>query len=94
MPRDLSTAIGAVRLNNPDIAGPAGHMIDPNGILRALDSGVGAVVVKSNNEAEGAKDQLERSEYMFVDDHWRKIPWDGRARRNGSPNKLPLSGRR
>jgi dihydroorotate dehydrogenase (NAD+) catalytic subunit len=82
MPRDLSTNIGAVRLKNPVIAGPAEHMIDPNGILHALDSGAGAVVVKSNNEVEGAKDQLERSEYMLVDDHWRRIPWDDKAPRS------------
>jgi dihydroorotate dehydrogenase len=84
MARDLSTTLGTVTLKNPIIAGPAEHMIDRNGILRALDSGVGAVVVKSNNEVEGAKDQLECSEYMLVDDHWRKIPWDDRAPRSAT----------
>ena len=84
MVRDLSITLGGVTLKNPIIAGPAEHMIDRNGILRALNTGVGAVVVKSNNEVEGAKDQLERSEYMLVDDHWRKIPWNDQAPRSAT----------
>ena len=81
---DLSTTVGGVNLKNPIIAGPAEHVIDRNGILRALESGVGAVVVKSNNEVAGAKDQLERSEYMLVDEHWRKIPWNDQAPRSAT----------
>jgi dihydroorotate dehydrogenase len=84
MARDLTTTIGAVTLKNPIIAGPAEHMIDYNGILHALDTGVGAVIVKSNNEVEGAKDQLERSEYMLVDNQWRKIPWNDQAPRSAT----------
>jgi dihydroorotate dehydrogenase (NAD+) catalytic subunit len=84
MAHDLSTTLGAVTLKNPIIAGPAEHMIERNGILRALDTGVGAVVVKSNNEVEGAKDQLERSEYMLVDDQWRRIPWNDQAPRSAT----------
>ncbi len=81
---DLTTTLGAITLKNPIIAGPAEHMIEHNGILHALDTGVGAVVVKSNNEVEGAKDQLERSEYMLVDDHWRQIPWNDQAPRSAT----------
>ena len=84
MTTDLSTRIGAITLKNPIIAGPAEHLIEKSGILRALDSGAGAVVVKSNNEAAGAKDQLERSEYTLLDEHWRQIPWNDRAPRRAT----------
>jgi len=81
MPIDASITIGGVRLKNPIIAGPAEHLIYEAGIRRALDSGVGAVVVKSNNELEAGKDQLERSEYMLLDEHWRPVPWNDKAPR-------------
>ena len=81
MPMDASTTIGGVRLKNPVIAGPAEHLIHEAGIIRALDSGVGAVVVKSNNEVEAGKDQLERSEYTLLNEHWQQIPWNDKAPR-------------
>ena len=81
---DLSVRIGAVTLKNPIIAGPAEHLIEASGILRALDAGVGAVVVKSNNESEGAKDQLERSEYTLLDAYWRPVAWNDQAPRHAT----------
>jgi dihydroorotate dehydrogenase (NAD+) catalytic subunit len=84
MPIDASITIGGVRLKNPIIAGPAEHLIYEAGIKRALDSGVGAVVVKSNNEAAGGKDQLERAEYMLLDEHWRPMPWNDKAPRSAT----------
>jgi len=63
MTADLTTRIGAVTLKNPLIAAAAEHLIDEAGVRRAIAAGVGAVVVKSTNEREGGKDQLQRAEY-------------------------------
>src|SRR5262249_19061796 len=72
---DLTTRIGRVELKNPLIAAPAEHLIEADGIRRALRAGVGAVVVKSTNESPGAKEQLQRAEYMVLDECWRPAPW-------------------
>ncbi|KQY97367.1 dihydroorotate dehydrogenase [Pseudolabrys sp. Root1462] len=71
----LDVMVGRTALKNPLIAGAAEHMIGASGVLRALGAGVGAVVVKSINEMERGKDQLQRAEYMLLDDQWREIPW-------------------
>ena len=54
----LTTTVGRVTLKNPLIAGSAEHMIDAEGVRRALQSGAGAVVVKSTNKSMAARDQL------------------------------------
>jgi dihydroorotate dehydrogenase len=79
---DLSVMVGNVRLKNPVIAGAAEHMIHAEGVRAALASGVGAVVMKSNNEVENSKDQLERSEYTLLDENWRQVPWNDAAPRS------------
>lgn len=71
----LATAIGRVSLKNPLIAGSAEHFIEADGVQRALKAGVGAVVVKSVNESQAARDQLQRAEYMLLDEKWNPIPW-------------------
>src|SRR5215813_11763849 len=70
-----SISIGKVALKNPLIAGSAEHMISADGVRRALRAGVGAVVVKSTNESERGRDQLQRAEYMLLDERWQEIPW-------------------
>jgi dihydroorotate dehydrogenase len=45
---------------------------------------VGAVVVKSNNESEAGKDQLERAEYTLFDERWRQVAWNDRAPRHAT----------
>ena len=47
----LTTKVGDVELKNPLIAAAAEHLIDADGVRRALAAGVGAVVVKSTNQA-------------------------------------------
>jgi dihydroorotate dehydrogenase (NAD+) catalytic subunit len=79
MAADLTTRIGALTLKNPLIAAPAEHMIEEAGVRRALAAGVGAVVVKSINEREAAKDQLQRAEFTVLDEHWRPVAWDASA---------------
>ena len=71
----LTTTVGRLTLKNPLIAGSAEHLIDVGGIQRALNAGVGAVIVKSVNESESARDQLQRAEYMLFDEHWNPVPW-------------------
>src|SRR3954471_23913279 len=72
---DLSTRVGRTELRNPVIAGPADHFIDDDGVRRAIKTGVGAVVLRSVNETQNAKDQLESAEYLALDEHWRPVRW-------------------
>lgn len=71
----LSVTFGRVTLKNPLIAGSAEHLIEADGVRRAFAAGVGAVVVKSVNESESARDQLQRAEYLLLDDNWNPVPW-------------------
>jgi dihydroorotate dehydrogenase len=75
----LETKVGPVTLKNPVIAGSAEHLIDAEGVRRALAAGAGAVVVKSVNESSAARDQLQRAEYMVLDEAWRPVPWGPQA---------------
>jgi dihydroorotate dehydrogenase (NAD+) catalytic subunit len=75
----LATTFGRVTLKNPLIAGSAEHLIEVDGIRRTLKAGVGAVVVKSVNESDAARDQLQRAEYMLLDEHWNPVEWGPNA---------------
>ena len=75
----LTTTLGRVTLKNPLIAGSAEHLIEVDGIRRALKAGVGAVIVKSVNESDAARDQLQRAEYMLLDEHWNPVEWGPNA---------------
>jgi len=74
-----AVSVGRIALKNPLIAGSAEHLIEADGVRRALRSGVGAVVVKSTNESERGRDQLQRAEYMLLDHNWRELPWTREA---------------
>jgi len=73
--RQSEVSVGKIVLKNPLIAGSAEHLIEAGGVRHALRAGVAAVVVKSVNESERGRDQLQRAEYMLLDDEWREIPW-------------------
>src|SRR5215475_4888268 len=75
----LAGKLGTVALKNPLIAASAEHLIDAEGVRRALAAGAAAVVVKSTNESQAAKDQLQRAEYMVLDDTWQPVPWNATA---------------
>ena len=66
----LQVSVGRVALKNPVIAGAAEHLTDADGIRRALKAGAGAVVVKSTNESPAARDQLQRAEYLALDERY------------------------
>src|SRR5882724_7944561 len=76
---NLTTRVGALTLKNPLIAAAAEHLIDEAGVRRAIAAGVGAVVVKSVNERDAAKDQLQRAEYAVLNAQWRPVAWDASA---------------
>ena len=71
----LAVEIAGLPLKNPLIAASGEHLIEEAGIRAALDAGAGVVVVKSTNEAQAAKDQLDRAEYALLDSRWNRIPW-------------------
>jgi dihydroorotate dehydrogenase (NAD+) catalytic subunit len=75
----MNVSVGNTALKNPLIAGSAEQHIAADGVRRALRAGVGAVVVKSINESERGRDQLQRAEYMLLDEQWREIPWTPEA---------------
>ena len=75
----LEVSVGKTILKNPLIAGSAEHLIEAGGVRSALRAGVGAVVAKSTNESERGRDQLQRAEYMLLDDEWREMAWTPNA---------------
>ncbi len=76
MAQSMKTAIGGVALKNPVICGSGEHVMSAAGIRAALDAGAAAVVVKSVNESEAARDQLDRADYVLLDSRWRPLPFD------------------
>lgn len=62
-------------MKNPVIAAAGEHLIDEAGIRSAVLAGAGAVVGKSTNESEPAKDQLTRAEYVALGPDWEALPW-------------------
>lgn len=75
----LQTRVGRLTLKNPVIAAAGEHMIDEAGIRSAIRSGAGAVVGKSTNESEAAKDQLSRAEYVALGHDWLPVRWGADA---------------
>ncbi len=62
----LETRIGTVLLKNPVIAGSAEHLIDAEGVRRAIKAGAGAVVVKSTNESRPPACSYNRPSMRFL----------------------------
>ena len=78
------TRIGRITLKNPVICGSGEHVLTEAGLRSALAAGVGAVVAKSVNETQAAKDQLDRTDYALLDGDWNRLPWDFTAPRNAT----------
>jgi dihydroorotate dehydrogenase len=72
----LGVTIGALRLKNPLIAGAAEHLIEEAGVRAALRAGAAVVVMKSTNEVEAAKAQLDAAEYAVFDEAWQRREWN------------------
>ncbi len=76
--------IGRITLPNPVICGSGEHVMTEAGLRSALATGVGAVVAKSFNESEAARDQLDRTDYSLLDGDWTRLPWDFKAPRHAT----------
>ena len=75
-PDRLRIDVGGVSLANPVICGAGEHLIEAGGVRAAIDAGAGAVVVKSANENEAARQQLRYTDYALLDSNWRQLPWN------------------
>jgi dihydroorotate dehydrogenase len=78
------TQMGRITLKNPVICGSGEHVMTEAGMRSALAAGVGAVVAKSVNETQAAKDQLDRTDYALLDGDWNRLPWDFKAPRDAT----------
>ena len=81
--RDLRVKLGPLELKNPVIAGSGEATATADGIRGALEAGAAAVVAKSANESDAAREQLRAAEYVLVDEHLEARPL-GPARRTDS----------
>ncbi len=73
---DLTVRVAGLDLKNPVIAGSGEATASLEGILAAIDAGAAAVVAKSTNGSEGAKDQLRRAQYALLDERWSARAFD------------------
>ncbi|MFL9863139.1 hypothetical protein PQR67_03015 [Paraburkholderia fungorum] len=71
----LESRVGALALKNPVICGAGEHTMTGDAIRAALRHDAGAVVAKSTNESQPAKDQLDRTDYALLDQHWNPVKW-------------------
>ncbi|MBT5073585.1 MAG: dihydroorotate dehydrogenase [Kordiimonadaceae bacterium] len=82
--KSLGVNIGNITLKNPLICGSGEHFIELSGIEKALKAGAGAVVIKSTNESDAAKEQLEKTDYALLDSNFNKLEWDFNPPRDAS----------
>jgi len=75
MALDLSVRVGGLKLKNPVIAASGEHLIEDAGLMAAISAGAGAVVMKSTNESEAARQQLLQAEYAALGPDWSRLPW-------------------
>jgi dihydroorotate dehydrogenase len=80
---DLSVTVAGLELKNPLVAGSGEATATLEGLRAAVDAGAGAVVAKSANESEAAKQQLRAAEYALLDERWEPLEW-GPAPRTAS----------
>lgn len=82
--KKLAVNIGNITLKNPLICGSGEHFIELSGIEKALKAGAGAVVIKSTNESDAAKEQLTKTDYALLDSEFNELPWDFNPPRDAS----------
>ena len=81
---DLSIELGKIPLKNPLICASSEITMTPEGIRAGLDAGAAAVIAKSVNELPAAAAQLDKADYILLDDDFRPIPWTSSQRANAS----------
>jgi len=82
--KNLATNIGNITLKNPLICGSSEHFIELSGIEKALKAGAGAVVIKSTNESDAAKEQLSKTDYALLDSEFKQLDWNFAPPRDAS----------
>ena len=80
----LSIDLGKIRLKNPLICASSEITMTREGIRAALDAGAAAVIAKSVNESPAAAAQLDKADYILLDDNFHPLPWS-------SPDRLKAS---
>jgi dihydroorotate dehydrogenase len=88
MPADagrLAVTVAGLPLKNPVVAGSGEATMTLDGITAALDAGAAAVVAKSTNGSNAAKDQLARAEYALLDERWEPLAFDASRPGSGGP---------
>ena len=80
---DLRVKLGSLELKNPVIAGSGEATATADAVRGALDASAAAVVAKSTNESDAAREQLRAAEYVLVDENFAARPL-GPARRTDS----------
>jgi dihydroorotate dehydrogenase len=81
---DLSIELGKIHLKNPLICASSEITMTREGIRAALDAGAAAVIAKSVNESPAAAAQLDKADYILLDDNFRPVPWTSAQRLNAS----------
>jgi dihydroorotate dehydrogenase len=76
VPNSSEVRLGGITLKNPVLAGSGEHLIEAAGIRSALDAGAACVFLKSTNESQAAREQLDRADYALLDSEWRELPWN------------------
>ena len=77
---DLSIQLGKIHLKNPLICASSEITMTGEGIRAALDAGAAAVIAKSVNESPAAAAQLDKADYILLDDNFRPVPWTSSQR--------------
>ncbi len=88
---DLSVQLGTLRLKNPVVCASSERTITIEDLRAAVDAGAAAVVVKSTNESEAARRQLEGAEYVLLDADWAEVTAAGADRSSTLFNRSGLS---
>lgn len=73
---DLSATLGKISLKNPLICASSEFTMTAAGIKTALDAGAAAVIAKSVNESAAAARQLDKADYVLLDQNWNVVPWE------------------
>lgn len=81
---DLSIELGKIHLKNPLMCASSEITMTREGIRAAIDGGAAAVIAKSVNESPAAAAQLNKADYILLDDDFRPIPWTSSGRLNAS----------
>lgn len=81
---DLSLNLGKIHLKNPLICASSEITMTRDGIRAAIDAGAAAVIAKSVNESPAAAAQLDKADYVLLDDDFRPVPWTSTQRLDAS----------